>query len=397
MQTDRASNTQAILVVALALSVTATLGGCGGISSGQSQEPTTTIVIVECVVAGTDDLLAVPAEVVVGGVRGQTDMVEKWVILEGVPLGDQDPPQQPVTATAPGYVTHSETLTLNQFSYTAVSLPMTPADAQQTGTVSGTVIDVITGEGVVNALVTFLKADADEADAVTGFTDSDGLYTMGGIPAGEVEVRCQATDYLEGTVTVTVVADADGDNLPVSFQLLSGSTTIAVNGLVLDMRTQTPIPGASVQIDSQSAVTTDAGGQFSLPDVTVGQRQIVVTIGGYDPYQAFVTVTPGMADLQIFLSRQSPQPPPGPYTISGQVTLLGAPDNSGATVTAFERDRAEVLGVATTDADGYYYLFVPPGHYRLEVTYGSKTIGRDVELLGGGRVLTDIDFTLTVP
>ena len=396
MPTDRALPTQPILLIVIALVVTASLSGCGGVSSGQSQEPATTTVIVECVVAGTDDLLEVPANVVVGGVRGETDMIENWVILEDVPLGEQAPPQQPLTATAPGYVTYSEMLMLNEWSYTAVSVPMTPADLQQTGTIPGTVTDVSTGEPVVSALVSFLEPGADEAEAVTGFTDANGWYTIGGVPATDVEALCQATGYLEETATVTIIADADGDNPFLDFQLLSGSTTITVSGVILNLRTETAIADALVEIDSQPPVVTDSDGFFTVPQVTVGQRDIVITADGYDPYQSTVMVTPGMADLRVLLSRESPQPPPGPYTITGQVTLIGAPDNSGAVVTAFERDRAEELGRTTTDADGYYYLFVPPGRYRIEVTYGSKSIGRDVELLGGGRVLTGIDFTLTV-
>lgn len=385
------------LTAVLSLAVLGVVVGCGGISPGQSQEPTTTTVIVECVVEGTEDLLEVPADVVVGGLRGQTDMTEGWIILENVPLGDEEPPQQPLTATAAGYVTYSEMLTLNEYSYTAVSVPMTPTDTQQTGTVSGTVTDMSSGEPVVNALVTFLEPGTDEAEAVKGFTDSEGLYIIGGIPAASVEVLCQATGYLEAIATVTIIADDQGDNPPLNFELISGSTTITVSGVVLDLRTETPIVGATVRIGGEPAVITDADGLFSVPDVTVGQREVTAIADGYNPYQSTLTVTPGMAALRILLSRESPRPPPGPYTISGQVTLLGVSDNSGATVTAFERDRAEVLAVTTTDADGYYYLFVPPGRYRIEVTYDGRSIGRDVELLGGGRVLTGVDFTLTVP
>ncbi len=373
------------------------ISGCGSVGPGQGTQPATATVIVECVTEGTNNLLEVPADIVVGGVRGQTDMAEGWVILEDVPLGEEDPPQQPLTATAPGYVTHSEMLTLNEWSYTAVSVPMAAADPQQTGTVSGTVTDNSTAEPVVNALISFLEVGADESEAIEGFTDADGLYVMGGIPATDIQATCQAAGYLESIRTLTITAGTDDSNSPLDFQLISGSTAITVNGEVLDLRTQTPVPGASVQIGSQPAVTADADGIFSVPDVTVGQRDIMVTAGGYDQYQDTVMVTPGMADLRILLSRESPEPPPVPYTISGQVTLLGPPDNSGATVTAFERDRAEELGRVTTNAAGYYYLFVPPGRYRIEVTYGGRSIGRDVELLGGGRVLTGIDFTLTVP
>jgi hypothetical protein len=78
------------------------------------------------------------------------------------------------------------------------------------------------------------------------------------------------------------------------------------------------------------------------------------------------------------------------------VTLLGRPDNSGATVTALHRDLGEIMDTDTTTSAGNYYLFVPPGPYRITVRYGDKSIGRDVVLLGGGRILTGVDFTLSV-
>ena len=75
-------------------------------------------------------------------------------------------------------------------------------------------------------------------------------------------------------------------------------------------------------------------------------------------------------------------------------TLSSMP--SGATVTATDLDSAQMRDEDVTDAAGYYYLFVPPGYYRIEVTYDSHSISREVELLGGGRVLEGINFTLTV-
>jgi len=382
--------------VIVALFTGALLGGCGGISPQQQEEPTTTTVVVECVIEGTEDFIEVPADVVVGGVRGQTNLDDNWVILENVPLGSQDPPQQPLTVTAPGYATESQMLTLNEFSFTAVSVPMTPVDTETTGTVSGTVTDVDTGHPLVNALVSFLPPGGLPSEALKGSTDTAGFYVIGGIPAGQVHGTCQAVGYLEASTDVWITADAVGSNDPVDFALVSGESTVTVSGQVLDTRTEAAISGAIVQIGDQPPVITGPDGAFSIPHVSVGEQPVEASAAGYDDYYTVIEVVPGIDDLTILLNEYSPQPPGPPYTIAGRVTLLGASDNSGATVTATDIDSGQMRDEDLTDADGYYYLFVPPGYYRIEVTYGSHSISREVELLGGGRVLEGINFTLTV-
>ncbi len=372
------------------------LGGCGGVSTVSDGARVTTTVIVECLIEGTEDFIEVPADVAVGGVRGQTNLRDNWVILPDVPLGSEDPPQQPLTATAPGYVTSSQMLALNEYSYTAVSLPMKPADRDATGTVSGTVTSSDSGAPIVNALVNCLPVGAPLAETIKGFTDRDGFYIIGGIPAGQVEVTCQAVGYLEGTVTFAVKADTADGNAAVNFALVGGQSAVTVGGQVLETRTEAPVAGATVQIGIQPPVTSGPDGSFSVPGVPIGEQPVVASAAGYDDYYTVIGVVPGLDDLRILLTEYSPQPPGRPYTITGQVTLLGAPDSSGALVTAFHLDRGTVLAEDTTNAEGYYYLFVPPGPYRIEVTYGGHSIGREVELGGGGRVLESINFTLTV-
>jgi len=388
-----------LLVIGLLVGCGALAGqltGCGSVSTQIAEERATATVVVECLIEGTEDFIEVLAQVVVGGVRGQTNLQDNWVILQNVPLGTESPPQQPLTVTARGYVTASQMLTLSEYSYTAASISLAPADLDVTGTVSGTVTDVDTAEPVSNALVSFLPAGAQPGEAVDGFTDQGGWYIIGGIPAGPVAVTCQAADYFEDTADYVVTADSAGDNDPLDFRLFSGEAVVTVSGHVLEMRTESPVAGAEVQIGEQPPVVSDTSGTFSVPDVPMGEQAVTASAEGYDDYYTVINVVPGLNDLTILLNEFSPQPPGAPYTITGRVTLLGAADDSGAVVTAFDLNRGLVLAEDTTGADGYYYLFVPPGAYRIEVAYGDRTIGREVELLGGGRVLESINFTLTV-
>ncbi len=367
--------------------------GCGGgINTGTTPGPSTTTVIVEARKKGTSDLVPVVASITVGGVTGQTDLAQGWAVITGVPLGDTTSPQQPLTVSAPGWVTVSQMLTLSTYSYTSVSVEMEPADPASTGTAEGT-ITAQSGGPITNAIVTFTPTSGDP---VVGYTDRTGHYRFGGIPAGRVTVTAQASGYLEAVTEVDLKADAEGTNAAINLALLSGSTRVSVSGKVLRLGLEAPVAGAQVQIGEPPAVLTGADGSFRVPDVLVGQQTVKVTASGYDDREERINVVPGMGPLTLYLAPTAPEPPPGPHTIAGTVTLLGKSDNSGATVTALNRDLGEVMDTATTPPSGNYYLFVPPGSYRITVQYGDHAIGRDVILLGGGRVLTGIDFTLSV-
>lgn len=378
----------------LLLLLTALVGtGCGGgINTGTSSSQSTTTVIVEVVKQGTNDLIPVVANITVGGVTGQTDLAQGWAVITGVPLGDATPPQQPLTVSAAGWVTVSQLLTLSTYSYTSVSIGMEEADPATTGTAEGT----ITAQGggpLTNAVVTFTPA---RGEPIIGYTDRAGHYQFGGIPAGPVTVTAQASGYLEATTLVNLKADAEGTNPAINLALLSGSTRVSVSGRVLRLGLETPVAGAQVQIADQPAVSTGADGSFRVPNVLVGQQTVTVTASGYDDRQEQINVVPGLGPVIIYLAPTAPEPPPGPHTIAGTVTLLGKSDNSGATVTALNRDLGQVMDTVTTPPSGNYYLFVPPGSYRITVQYGDHVVGRDLVLLGGGRVLTGIDFTLSV-
>jgi hypothetical protein len=56
----------------------------------------------------------------------------------------------------------------------------------------------------------------------------------------------------------------------------------------------------------------------------------------------------------------------------------------------------QVMDTETTNTAGAYYLFVPPGPYTITVTDGTHTISTNVTLLDGGRVLSGVNFELSV-
>ncbi len=370
--------------------------GCGGLPPTNGGDEPRGAVVVMVFEEGTNIPLPVAATVIVGGVRGSLNPSDEQLVLRDVPLGTSTPPTQPMTVSAPGYVTSAQLAQLNITTATWLSVNLTPADTATTGSISGSVTDLTSGEPVVNAFLQFRPAGDEEAEAVGGYTDSDGNVTVRGIPAGDHVLTVQAEEYLAFTQNVSIVADDTGTNPDVAVQLIAGDTTVTVAGRVVYVLSREPIAAATVTIGDANPVTTDVDGAFAVAEVLVGDRTIEVTAEDYETYQATLNVLPGIADVLIELFERAEEPPAGPYTLAGTVNLIGPPDSSGAAVTATALATGQVLDTAVTSASGRYTLFVPPGRYRVTVRYQGREISREVEVPPGGQIVDDVDFILTI-
>lgn len=394
----RTTATHTLSRVAVWLGIAALLAlapGCGGLPPDNTpDEPRGTVVVI-VVEEGTNAPLQVPATVIVGGVRGVQGPNDEQVVLRGVPEGTGSPPTQPMTVSAEGYVTTATQAALNVTTATWVQVTVKPADTSVTGTVEGIVEAFGDNAGVVNAFLQFKMVGNPDAEGVSGFTDAEGRFIIGGIPMGANELVVQAADFLEQSRRVVVIADDDGHTPDVEIVLIAGDTRINVRGRVLDVLTRGPIVGATVTVGGKPPVTTDADGHFVVEEVLVGDRNLEVTHPAHDPYQATIAVMPGMTDLVIELFEAAQDPPGSPRTIAGRVTLTGAPDNSGALVTATRLGEATPLAADTTNAEGRYGLFVPPGRYRVTVTWQGSQLSRNVTVPTGGVVVTGVNFAMS--
>lgn len=382
------------LLLIVTLGMAALLAGCGGVPS--SSVPTAGVAVVSAIDADTNDALAVPATAIVGGVRGTITVAEGSVVLRNVPFGTATPPTQPCTVTASGYVTVAEPLQISMTVATFYTATMTKADLNDTGTVSGKITDTA-GNPLVSALVKFTQVGVSGTSEVRGYTDSTGAYLIGGIPIGVNTVSAEASGFVTATAQATVVQDANsGVNPATDLSLVSGDTRVDVTGTVVDAFSGNTLAGATVKFGDVATVQTNANGAFTVSSVLVGPYAVTITLSGYDQLDQQVEVLPGMGTLRLAMTSSAPLPPSGPYNLAGKVTLNGASDNSGATVSAVSTATAQELGHVVTPASGEYRMFLIPGEYRVTVTYGSRSVRRTVVVPSGGRVLTGIDFVLSV-
>jgi len=367
--------------------------GSGGGSTGT--------VVVTVVRKDTAGPIGVEAVVIVGGERATIAAGDSIVRITNVPFGNVQPPNQPtqpLTVTARGFVTVLQQLTLNVTGETTVTVELEAADLDLTGTVEGETTNADSGNPIKNVTVKFRPDIPGTAVLVAGATDTTGKYVVGGIPTGRTIASVSAQGFLPAEQRVVVIQDSSGvGNDPVDFELVATSSKATVKGRVIDLITRDPVAGASVEVGGRPPVLTPADGRFEVTEVPVGEQVIQVTVQEYDPLTRTITVLPSMADLQIELAPTEASPPAAPATISGTVTIRDQADNAGATVSAVSVRTDQVIASTVTDADGFYGLFVPPGTYRIEVSFQGATISKTVTLGGAGRTLTGLDFQITPP
>jgi len=258
-----------------------------------------------------------------------------------------------------------------------INLALTPL-APATYTVSGQVTDSGTGNPIVGATVTL-------GGTLTATTDNNGDYILNNVPSGNHIVGASAIGYAPNTLNVTV-SSGNVTNADIALSALGGNT-VSVSGQVTDLATGNPIPGATVTIAGQSAVT-NANGDYIVNNVPDGATHNAVASATTYTSGSITVTTIGQgqnvtgADIRLGLA------PISVYTISGKVTNTSGVAIAGASVTAFGQT---VLTNATGD---YIISGVVSGTYIIAASasgYSNNNISRTVATAN----VTGADITLS--
>ncbi len=115
----------------------------------------------------------------------------------------------------------------------------------------------------------------------------DGSYALSDLGDGTYLLTVSAPGYASRSQEVTLTP---GLVTPVEVQLqpLPGHLT----GTVTNSASGVPVADATVVLGAWP-VQTDAGGRYTLDNLTPGAYTFQVSIAGYEPYQVSVTVEPG--------------------------------------------------------------------------------------------------------
>jgi hypothetical protein len=195
-----------------------------------------------------------------------------------------DPRTSPASSPSPTPPPSTSPLPLPSATPLPSILPTpTPTPSPTKAAISGQVIDTVTRLPIVGATISLSPGGA------TTLTDVNGNFSFG-VNAGTYTVTASATGYSSSSQTVTVNG---GQNLGVTFKLVSLAATGGIKGSVTNRVTSAGIAGSTVTMSNGLVNVTDVNGAFSFPVVLYGTYTIMVSAIGYVSQTQSVTVKPG--------------------------------------------------------------------------------------------------------
>jgi hypothetical protein len=205
--------------------------------------------------------------------------------------------------------------------------------AQRNVTVSGVVVDSVTGQPIPNAIVLLLDTnitDVSQVDSIditklkpdTAITTANGVFsktittTMTNFILAYMVIKEGYSVIINGTIMLSTTIDLDTIKLVPTD--IAAKDTITVSGKVVDSATGVGIPGALIGLSGGDLDTvgktaiTDANGNFSRQVIInkVGTLTIVLYVAykdGYNPAVGSETAINKTVDLgTIILSQNTP-------------------------------------------------------------------------------------------
>jgi len=274
-----------------------------------------------------------------------------------------------VAATAPGYTNESQLITVSAEVSTVADFGLSQVAP---GTISGTVTDFSTSQGLCQATVRVSRGSFEKL----GETDQNGEYTIENVPAWPFwTIDAYKTGYVAQSTTTTVQSE---ETSTLDFALTPFGI---INGTVKDQATDQPIDGALVKADSAFLGTTDSNGHYTMFVLAGRYPEVTASAPGYaSESQSNVRVSEGETTTQNFALETIP-----PGSIIGNVTDTKTGSGiAGATVTVNGHTNI-------TDANGDYVISnLPSWTYNVTASaagYASDTTIRTVP--SGGSITAD--------
>ena len=186
---------------------------------------------------------------------------------------------------SPVAVVTGQTTTDINFALAQMTTPPPPGS----GSISGIVTDSLTGEPIINAMVTACRTSACGGRA---FTDSFGVYTIQNLSAGDYQVMASARNYRTKRYPTSVAVVIGQSTADINFALV-GSTTPppppnpgSISGVVTDSATGAPIVGAIVIAHHRNftrRAITGTDGSYTITNLRAGNYRVSARAEDYMP------------------------------------------------------------------------------------------------------------------
>lgn len=227
----------------------------------------------------------------------------------------------------------------------------------------------------------------DGTNQTTTQTAGDGTFSFSAVLPGQYTVRASKTGFRGASKSISV--GSSNDVTGISLVLAIIPVGYDVSGKVLDATTTSPIPGATLRIDSIGAqVTTASDGTFVIHLVPDGTYNLVAGATGYAS-QGLQLVVKGKAvsGLVISLAKKSEA-----LTLRGTVRIKNLSLPVVGAVVTLKSSGSLDLTATTTQVGTYLIAGIPAGSYDLSVSAdGYNTITKPGYTLDKD---TTLDFDL---
>lgn len=177
-----------------------------------------------------------------------------------------------VVCSKSGYISSSATVTVISGQGTTRNFNLTPAGVDK-GSIYGTVRDSTTGGAIAGAALL--------CDGMPAASGRNGAYEISGITPGTHAVTCNAIGYRGAEYIVTV---AGGGRTLRDFDLNPDGSPPGngrLEGIVRDIESSSPIPGAAISVNSVPAAVTDISGKYVVPALAPGTYTLLAEAIGY--------------------------------------------------------------------------------------------------------------------
>ena len=391
-----ASGTTAVNVSALSngsatVTVYPAAGGCVSLSVIVNTTVAPTYSVNGTVTDGTNPVAAASIVITDGTntCSGSTDALGNFNI-SGIVDGTYT-----VTASAAAHASNNTNVTVSGANANAGTIILTP---QATHQIIGQVTDG------TNPIVGASVSVTDGTYTYPALTDSNGDFTVTGVPDGSYTVTFSATGFANTTQSAAV--NGTDENMGVISMTATGYT---LTGRVVDA-SSVAINGATVSVSdgvtTYPPATTDSNGDFTITGLGNGTYIITVTATNYDTNSgtsATIVSANANAGTIVLTSTIIPSPNPGPGSSGGGSTtyyvitvnagtggdasssVTTAASNTAVTISATPDDGYAVNTVKATDANGNtvpvsgsgvsYTFTMPASAVTVDVTF--KTAGAD--------------------
>ncbi len=184
-----------------------------------------------------------------------------------------------VTASKEGFSAHSTTVRLAGGATSTADFTLIPDN----GDITGKVMDLKRAAPLKGAVVSTVPATGSVV------TDSDGKFTLTGLPIGSYDLLVEMDGY-EGSPKKVMVSG----NATLSLEIALIPTRGSIIGHVYNVKSGMVLHGATIQTSLKTkSVKSDTAGLFSFYDLPCGLCTLIVALDGYASTSEYIAVNGG--------------------------------------------------------------------------------------------------------